>query len=192
MNGNKLIQFGIDKVYIAVLTKDDATGATYDSTIGLVRLEGVTDLKIKSQSKAYNLDGDNGTVDVRSITSGFDVECDYGILTLDQLHMLKAGTIVEKTDGTGNVISRKYVTKGSDQAQYFGLIGVVESSNTKIILTKVKATDVEIPNSNLSYAIVKLTASAVKRDFDGVMHMIQEDATLTPASLADFDSTYGA
>lgn len=182
----KLINFGIDKLYIAKLTQDDELSYAYDS---LLRLEGVQDLKVTEIAEEYTLQGDNGTVDVVTKTTGFEVEIAHGVLTYDELKILKAGEVVETTDATsGDVTGRKYITKSSDKGDFFGLIGVVESSNSKIVLAKVKAISVEIPYSNLTHSVVNIKAKALKRENDNVMRIMEQEGTLTAADITDFDA----
>lgn len=175
----RIINFGIDKVFIAKITADDELAATYG---GLVRLEGVQDLKITETSEEFELSGDNGTVDIISRNSGYEVEVSHGVLTLEELQLLQNGELIEDVDG-----NRKYVTKASDSGEYFGLIGVVENSNTKVILAKVKAISIEIPYSNLTHSVVNIKAKALKRNFDGVMRVLTQDTISKVAAITDFD-----
>lgn len=186
----KLINFGIDEAHVASQTQDDATGRAYDEVLGLIRLEGMQDLKITEVSSDYTLQGDNGTVDVRSITEGYEVELTYGAPTLEQAKIFKGAELVETKDvGNVNVIKRELKFKGSDSAGYLGLIGVVNSSGMKIVLPKLKVISIEIPYSNLTHSVFTVKAKALKSDFDKVVQkLIQEDpADMTAPSLADFE-----
>lgn len=180
-----ITSFGIDKVYIAKLIKDDETGFTYDSN--LLRLEGVSELNATEQASEYQLEGDNGIVEVLSIVTGLDLSVNYGVFSFEQLAIMKGGELVETEDVGGEVTARKYITRNSDQGDYFGVIGVIENSNTKIIIPKVKAVTVEIPHSNLTHAVVAMAAKAIKRNSDGVISIRKQDASATAAAISDFD-----
>lgn len=186
----KLINFGIDEVHVGALVEDSATARTYDNILGLLRLEGAQDLKITEVSSDYTLQGDNGTVDVRSITEGYEIELTYGAPTLEQAKLFKGATLVEQMDPveTTKVIKRTLTFKSTDQAGYLGLIGVVASSGIKVVLPKLKVISVEVPYSNLTHSVFTVKAKALKSDFDKVMQkMIQEDpAARTAPALTDF------
>lgn len=178
----KILHFGMDEGYIAKLTEANDGTFTYDE---LVRVEGIQSLKATEVSNEYTLPGDNGTIDVRSQLEALEIEMTNGALTLENLKIMRNGTIVEEKTGE-DVTSRTYVTTVDDKPSYFGFIGVVKSSNSFIIIPKVKAINVDIPFANLSYAICTMKGKAIKRDKDGVMRLDKQLKEYRKPTIEDF------
>lgn len=153
---------GVKKVTVFKMTKDDATGTTYDAA---VKLAPTMKVSLTAKTAEGSLYGDDRLVEWNSEITEFDVAIDLTDLTPEQLALL----LGHNKDVKGGV-----TVSGDDVAPYFGLSFESKRSDGKIMyvtLYKVKFSipteEYETKGENISFKTPSITGKAIARESDG-------------------------
>ena len=179
-----MMQFGIDELYLARIMDndegDETTPPTYDAVTGLIRLRGTSSFEAPFTMDSYDLEGDNGIVDTLSKASGSEIKVEFGVLRLEHFTHLFGNEVM--TAGGDQVLIRRT----TDSPNFLGIIGVIHSSQTKIILPVCKAINIEMSYSNLEHVVCSLTLKGIRRRSDNALQIIRQTPDLPVAAITDF------
>lgn len=176
--------FSLESLHIVPIVKDDESGTVYGET--LIKCGGVQNVSFEPISSEYTLEGDGGTVEVKSVLEGYTFSFENGVMTFEEMQVLEGAKIAEIKDELGTTtIGYEYINSSTDNPEYFGMIGYVASSGFKVVLGKCKASNVSISLSNKEFARLSVSGTAIKRTSDGVMRRLILDNK--PPALTDFN-----
>lgn len=151
---------GLDNLYYAVMTKDDATGVAY---LAPVKLSGAINVKVDPKQNSATLYADNGPSETSTTLGEIAVEVDVKDVPLDDQAALLGHTVI------GGVISRKT----TDDAPYVALGFKSKKSNGKYRyswLLKGKFEEIPVDNQTQEdkpkYQTPKIKGTFVMRQYD--------------------------
>lgn len=110
-------QIGFRDTHIAVQTKDDNTGATYDAP---VKLERAICAKIPPKSNSDNIYSDDSVEDIITAFEGVDVEIEVNQLLLESRVKLQGakvvkGVLIENKDDIAPNIALGFKSKKNNE-----------------------------------------------------------------------------
>jgi phi13 family phage major tail protein len=154
---------GLKNIHIAKLTKDDATGVTYDAPVKLAK---AIEASITPNVNSSTLYADDGPSEV--VTSLGEIEVSIGI---DQLPTDKAALLLGHEVNADGVL----VKKADDEAPYVALGFSSPTSDGKEKFVWLLKGKFQLPEEayqtkgdSVEFQTATLTARFVKRDYDGV------------------------
>lgn len=162
-------QIGLRDIHIAVLTKDDNTGATYDAP---VKLERAINAKLTPKSNSENIYSDDSVEDIITAFEGVDVEIEVNQLSLETRAKLQGakvvkGVLIENKDDIPPTIALGFKSKKNNGKYRFVwlLKGKFELASDEY------DTEAEKPKAQSA----KLKGSFYSRDFDGNYRFIADE-----------------
>lgn len=168
---------GLKNLHYAKLTKDDATGVTYETP---ARLGGAISLRVDPQNNKTTLYADDAPFATAQSISEINVDIELADLDPSVMAILLGHTI---DSVTGEVTS-----KAGDMAPYVGIAGEAEKHNgAKRFFKLLKGRfsegeeNLQTKGDSPEYTTPKLTGSFVMREYDGQWRRI-----------VDSDSSLGA
>lgn len=164
-------QIGLKDIHIAILTKDDNTGTTYDVPS---KLERAISAKLSPKSNSENIYSDDSVEDVITAFEGVDVEIEVNQLSLTSRAKLQGakvvkGVLIESKDDTPPTIALGFKSKKNNgKYRYVWLLkGKFELASDEY--------DTEGEKPKVQSA--KLKGTFFARDYDGNFRFIgDEDA----------------
>lgn len=173
-------QIGLRDIHIALLTKDDDTGATYDVP---TKLERAISAKLTPKSNSENIYSEDSVEDVVTSFEGVDVEIEINQLSLESRARLQGakvikGILIESKDDIPPTIALGFKSKKSNgKYRYVWLLkGKFELSSDEF------DTEGEKPQPKSA----KLKGIFYARDFDGNYRFIgDEDAVGIDMTIID-------
>ncbi len=173
-------QIGLRDIHIALLTKDDNTGVTYDVP---TKLERAISAKLTPKSNSENIYSDDSVEDVVTSFEGVDVEIEINQLALESRAKLQGakvikGILIESKDDMPPTIALGFKSKKSNgKYRYVWLLkGKFELSSDEY------DTEGEKPQPKSA----KLKGTFFARDYDGNYRFIgDEDAVGIDMTIID-------
>lgn len=173
-------QIGLRDIHIALLTKDDNTGTTYDVPS---KLERAISAKLTPKSNSENIYSDDTVEDVITAFEGVDVEIEINQLSLESRAKLQGskvvkGVLIESKDDMPPTIALGFKSKKNNgKYRYVWLLkGKFELASDEY------DTEGEKPQPKSA----KLKGTFFARDFDGNYRFIgDEDATGVDQTIID-------
>ncbi len=173
-------QIGLRDIYVAKVTKDDGTGATYDTP---AKLERAISAKLTPKTSSENIYSDDSVEDVILAFEGVDVEIEVNQLTLTSRALLQGakvvdGVLIENKNDLAPTLAFGFRSKKSNgNYRYVWLLkGKFE------ITADEYDTEAEKPQPKSA----KLKGSFFSRDYDGNFRFIADDdeVGIDPAIIA--------
>lgn len=162
-------QIGLRDIHIAVLSKDDSTGATYSKPEKLERAIGA---KLNPKTNSDNIYSDDSVEDIITAFEGIDVEIEVNQLSLSSRAKLQGakvvkGVLVENKDDIPPTIALGFKSKKNNgKYRYVWLLkGKFE------LATDEYDTEGEKPKAQSA----KLKGKFFSRDFDGNYRFICDE-----------------
>jgi hypothetical protein len=174
--------FGIDELWIAPLVDNSPGTDTEPPAYGeLVRLRGVSSFSPVVTAESYDLEGDNGIVTTLSRASGMEIEVEHGVARLDTLETLMGAELITSADG-----EQVLVRRSTDNSNHVGVIGIIYSSQTAVVIPVAKAINFEMEYSNLEFGVVSLTLKGLRRPLDNALQIIRQTPDIPVADVGMF------
>ncbi len=176
---SKGVLIGVKTLHYSVLTKDDATGVTYETPVSIA---GVKTIDVRPSSGVDTLYGDDAPFDIASYLGDIEVTIETAQISIKDL-----GTLL------GHTVEKGIMEfKSSDEAPYVAILFESVKSNAKkryVKLLKGKFAEPEDnfqgKDSSVHWNTAKLVGHFVVREYDEAWKRVaDEDA-------ADYESTTG-
>jgi phi13 family phage major tail protein len=156
-----MAQVGLRNVHYAILTKDDATGVTYNT---IKTIPGVITAKIQPKSNSATLFADDGPAETATTLGEIDVEFEFSDLPVD----VQADLLGHTVDQNGVLVK-----KSTDIAPYIALGFVSEKSTGKNLYVWLLKGKAQVPEGNFKtkedkpdFGTTTLTLTFVRRNYD--------------------------
>jgi phi13 family phage major tail protein len=161
-------QIGLKDIHVAILTKDDATGATYEAP---TKLERAINAKLSPKSNSENLYSDDAVEDIISTFEVIEVEIELNQLSLESRAKLQGskvvkGVLIENKDDVAPTIALGFKSKKNNvKYRYVWLLkGKFELASDEY--------DTEAEKPKVQSA--KLKGEFYARDYDGNYRFITD------------------
>lgn len=173
---------GLDNLYFALVTKDDATGVTYDA---MLPAPGVISVDITVETTSGDLYADDMNVDHYEAISAYNVAIDIASLT-DELRAKLAGheydeltqTVIEKATDVAPSVGMAFRSMNSDGSyKYVKLMSGKFTESGDSYKTK---------GENTEYQTKKLNGKFTPRTYDKVLRKTTDDATVSDTWFTSF------
>lgn len=162
-------QIGLRDIHIALLTKDDDTGATYDTPI---KLERAISAKISPKLNSDNIYSDDSMEDIITCFESVDVEIEVNQLLLESRAKLQGakvvkGVLIENKDNLAPTLALGFKSKKNNgKYRYVWLLkGKFE------LVTDEYETEAEKPKAQSA----KLKGTFYSREFDSNYRFIADE-----------------
>jgi phi13 family phage major tail protein len=183
-----MAQVGLRNVHYAVLTKDDATGVTYNT---IKPIPGVVTAKISPKSNSATLYADDGPAETATTIGEIDVDLEFSDLPVD----IQADLLGHTVDENGVLVK-----KSTDNAPYVAIGFVSQKSSGKDLYVWLLKGMAQVPELNLKtkedkpdFGTTTISFTFVRRTFDNAYQAVgDEDDTTFTGGATWFDKVWGA
>jgi phi13 family phage major tail protein len=166
-----MAQVGLRNVHYAVMTKDDATGVTYNT---IKAIPGVITAKIQPKSNSATLFADDGPAETATTLGEIDVEFEFSDLPVD----VQADWLGHTVDATTGVL----VKKSTDVAPYIALGFVSRKSSGKDLYVWLLKGKAQVPEDNYKtmedkpdFGTKTISLTFVRRNYDNAYQAVGDE-----------------
>ncbi|GMA52068.1 hypothetical protein GCM10025857_34250 [Alicyclobacillus contaminans] len=183
-----MAQVGLRAVHYAILTKDDATGVTYNT---IKPIPGVVTAKIQPKSNSATLYADDGPAETATTLGEIDVDFEFSDLPV----AVQADLLGHTVDENGVLVK-----KTTDVAPYVAIGFVSQKSSGKDLYVWLLKGMAQIPEADLKtkedkpdFGTTTINFTFVRREYDNAWQAVgdEDNATFTGGATW-FDKVWGA